>query len=197
MRVLATLSSRFRAAQILHAPHFSRRGADRAALLYQEIRRCLQPPLVGGTINGQHWIWQNDARAGRPVRSSASATFSATSKQIPRPGSNASAGRKREKLGTDSYWYTCGRGRPVHLSAKSCPVREQTRMSCAPRRPSWMQIPSDLQKPLLPGMDQTGTGRQRRGEQTAHLDEPEQPPQHPGRGTAPQAGIQQADSDGF
>ena len=141
--------------------HISHDVGPRAALLYQEIRRCLG--LRGGrTINGTKWIYKTMQdladRFGFSVRD-----IQRHLKRLVDLG-----WLKRERLDAkkdwdQTYWYSYGETDPF-TSAKSCPVRE--------RQGGGLKGGSPAGSSSSSRNGQTGNGRQRRGIGFANDEQP-------------------------
>ena len=136
--------------------HISHDVGPRAALLYQEIRRCLG--LRGGrTIDGTKWIHKKMQELADK--------FGFSIRDIQRHLKTLCdlGWLKREQLEAKQYkrryWYTFGEVDPF------CPVRERQADAPVSDKPSGSFLSSRN--------GQTGTGRQRRWEQSSG--QPEQP----------------------
>ena len=162
MRVLATPSSRFQERHRSFMRHISHDVGPRAALLYQEIRRCLQLRSGGGTFNGERWIFKTMQeladRFGFSVRD-----IQRHLKKLCDLGWLRREKKKASKNWDQTYWYTFGEVDPF-TSAKSCPVRERQGGGLKGGSPAGSSSSSRNEQP--------GTGRHRRGKGFANDEQP-------------------------
>lgn len=161
--------------------HISNEVGARAALLYQEIRRCLG--LRGGrTVSGTKWIYK--------TMSELSERFGFSVRDIQRHLKRLVdlGWLKRERLDAkkdwdQTYWYSYGEVDPF-TSAKSCPVREW--------QPDGFKGGNTAGSSSSSRNRQTGGGRQRRREQSS--EQQEQPCAHAPDAEATQKLIKQQEA---
>ena len=92
-------------AQILHAPHFPRRGATSGQLLYQEIRRCIDGLRGRRIINGTKWIYKTMQDLADRFSSESETSSGISNAWSTWAGSNVSGWMQR-RTGTRPMWYS-------------------------------------------------------------------------------------------
>ena len=143
--------------------HISNDVGARAALLYQEIRRCLGLRKGGEQFNGERWIWKTmqelSDRFGFSVRD-----IQRHLKKLCDLGWLKREKKKASKNWDQTYWYAFGDVDP-YAEAKSCPVRERQADATEDAGLSGSSSCSRKRR--------TGAGAPRRWEQSS--EQPEQP----------------------